>query len=221
MLRSGFRKVQMHPQTGFSRPIRHLCHCFRSRCVFRMDRQINPDPPIVRVMELPDQRERLPVSGQIFQVTFIKTGDRRTEIDLDAAFERSAADRVLAEIHVGHRRDPKPEQLGDRQHRAIVDILRGEQGLKREHPGVQPVVERKVFRITAQQGHCRVAVGVDQPRHQQFALAVVPLAVVLLGRLRPDIFDFFAAHPQKLVFAILAPLIQQANPGKEHGRPSF
>ena len=71
--------------------------------------------------------------------------------------------RVLHEVRLAGRGHPEAEELGCGQRHAPVDVARGQMGLPRPEHLLEPPVEGEVLARAAEQGHRRVAVGVDQP----------------------------------------------------------
>ena len=79
---------------------------------------------------------------------------------------------VLEIVHVDERGHAAQQHFDDTQRHAQLHVVRGLVRLERPDVVVEPRHQRNVVGIAALQGHGRMAVGVHQPRHEEFAPAV-------------------------------------------------
>ena len=124
-------------------------------------------------------------------------------VGLHAGGQRGLAAVDGRVVHVRVADDAVANHLGLREHRAPVVVLLFDVHLALEGPHglLQPVLQRLIFCVSAQQGHGRVRVRVEKRAGQQLAAAIVALAVGLrVGRsLRTHVGDGRPLHPDKAV----------------------
>ena len=119
---------------------------------------------------------------------------------------RGARHAVLEVVHVGKAGRAGADHLGAGQLGAQMHEFGGnELALHRHHVAEQPHVQAQVVGQAAQQGHRRVAVRVDQPRHQHLAAAVDDLGRRELRPqlgFGPDRGDVIALHRDRAGFVL-------------------
>ncbi len=110
--------------------------------------------------------------------------DREGDLGADAAMARHRRDGFGEEVHVGETGGAAGDHLGDGEPGAVGDEI-GTEPARFGRPDVafQPRLERQIVRQATQQRHCGMAVGIDQPWHQQVVGQVQGLAglVAALG----------------------------------------
>ena len=79
---------------------------------------------------------------------------------------------VEMEIHIEHRRLPARHIFEDCQPHERIDVAAGQLPFQREHLLVEPLGQRQIVRMRAQERHAGVRVRVLKPRQQQAAPAV-------------------------------------------------
>ena len=79
---------------------------------------------------------------------------------------------ILEIVHIDERCHAAQQHLDDAERHAQLHVVRGLVRLERPDIVVEPRHQRDVVGIAALEGHGRVAMGVHQPRHHEFAPAV-------------------------------------------------
>ena len=102
-------------------------------------------------------------------------------------------------VHVIEERHPATDHLQARQAGADIDILLGQACLQRPDFRLQPLMQKHVIGIPAQQRHGGVGMGIEQRRQHDHAAAIQATRPTHLQP-RPDagnavIFDQDVAHP--------------------------
>ena len=88
-----------------------------------------------------------------------------------AAVDEPRRDVELEPVHVPAPRRAGPDHLEAREPGAPVDVLPGELGFRRPDPGLEPLHQREVVAVPAQQRHRRVAVPVHESGDQRVSVA--------------------------------------------------
>ena len=204
-LQGGLGQVDLQGRIELSRQVRAGAQDLRGAGERRMRRDRRHD----QRMTLPGLQER---AGHL-QRLLERRGVRRGELEHGLAqhpaqprLGRGAGHAVLEVVHVGETGDAGADHLGAGQLGAQVHEFGGnELALHRHHIAEQPHVQAQVVSQAAQQGHRRVAVRVDQPRHQHLAAAVDDLGCRELAaqlRFGPDRGDVIALHRDRAGFVL-------------------
>ncbi|MNI74992.1 hypothetical protein D3C73_1311110 [compost metagenome] len=90
----------------------------------------------------------------------------------DAGQLGNLGNTVHVVIHIQEGGGAAFQHFQYRQGSPPIDIVSGELFFHRPHFFLQPVLKHHVIPVAAQQGHCCMAMGIDQTRHEQQTAAV-------------------------------------------------
>ena len=107
-----------------------------------------------------------------------------------AGFLTGFGNLIHKEIHVGKRRGAGCQHFGNRQLSAPVYVFRDQFGFGRPNFLLQPVEQRHVVRITAEQRHRRMRVRIDKSRCRKAVAAINDFIRLPARRARPAKQDF-------------------------------
>ena len=104
----------------------------------------------------------LPATGRRRQVE-----DARGQHAADAGLEGRLGDGAAVQVHLARRGHAAEQQLVAAEQHAPADVVVGHPALERPDRLAQPAVEREAVAGTAQEGHRRVGVRVDEAGHHE------------------------------------------------------
>ena len=209
LLRLG--QVQLHPEAVFQRVFRERLPRRIGRGVFRVDAAVDSDAAAVIAMPFVVERLGFAEVGVGIGVKIVGAVGRDgvAEIGLDAGFRDGLGDGVRAEIHIADGGHAEAQALGDGQQRRRLDAPRVHALLLREDAPAEPLGERQLLAVAAQQRHRQMRVAVDKARHQHHARAVENALRLFLRRVFPDVGDLAVRDAQKGVHPDGHPLVHR------------
>ena len=167
-----------------------------------MDGSVDLDAAIVIIVPFFRQAHKL-LTGGIGVEAEILVGAKihrpAREIGLQAAACYDLTDLIAEAVHIRHARRAEAHGLGHGQRRRSSDRARVHLLFAREHAVFEPVMQRHVVGVAAQQIHRQMRVAVDKTRHEHHTGAVDDLRGLFLGRLFRHIGDLAVRHADERV----------------------
>ncbi len=121
---------------------------------------------------------------------------RRADRGSDAGVGDGTRHRARLPVHVPEPDGPGPDHLHAGQAGAPVDVLGGQLRLGRPDVTLQPLHQRQVVGVAAEEGHRRVRVAVDESGHDRGPAPVEDLVAVGGPHVGPDVGDHSGVDPQ-------------------------